>query len=212
MNPKDLILKPDLRAVQAEFDDVKNRLDRFPSQWHTYEKIGRCLRAMGDPAAKAVLLKVIDNYTIRENDPGDHMRKGNQYRLAGELEQANHHFKIAHGLYTVKMNWKKPDPIFIEHMIPSCYLTNQDEEAISLMTHIRYKSQEPHLIVFPIVKLAQARHNADAELAAEAVRDIISQIKRHRHKVWDTFGVLPWDWYEIAYDAWQGLAAADLQN
>lgn len=202
MERDDLILKANLKSVEAELNKARQRLDKYPEQWHTIEKIGRCLRAMGDPGAREYFLKAAANYNIRETDPGDCMRKGNQFRLAGEAEEAKRFFDMAHDLYAEMRSRVNADQLLIEHMIPASFLTGSDEEAIALAERLKCRQQAPHLIAFPVAKLAKARLVNDSDLAAEAVLDVISQIKRHRHHVWDTFGVLPWDWYEIAYETW----------
>jgi hypothetical protein len=54
------------------------------------------------------------------------------------------------------------------------------------------------LIAYPIGRLAEARRTQNAELAELAAR-----IRRDRAKIWNTGGVLQWDWYEIAVETWQ---------
>jgi hypothetical protein len=63
----------------------------------------------------------------------------------------------------------------------------------------------------PIAKLAEARRTQNAGLAAEAVAELAAMIRRDRAKIWNTGGVLQWDWYEIALETWRSLSEGESQ-
>ena len=203
MTEDTLILEPDRKAVEDKLAEARNRYERFPNQWHRLEQIGRCLRWLGDPGAADCFLRVAGNMQFRPGNPGDQTRIGNLYRLAGFLEAARENFEHAHALYAEKVYRDKPDRLTIEHMLPVSFLTERDEEVIQLIPKVQAKSQAKNLIVYPIAKLSEARLTQNAQKAAEAVVEIIAMIRRQRHQIWDTMGVLPWDWYEIGLATYQ---------
>jgi hypothetical protein len=204
-----VMIEPDKRAIQAELAKLRKRLERRPDSWARLEQVGRCLRWLDDPEAKDYFRQATANYKIREQDPGDHMRLGNLHRFGGEAEAAQSHFKRARALYAPRAQRQDPNPLDVEHMIPASFLTGRDDEVADLIACLQTIDQDTELIAYPIAKLAEARRTQKASLAAEAVADLAAIIPRERAQVWNSGGVLPWDWYEIAVEIWRRLSRGD---
>jgi tetratricopeptide (TPR) repeat protein len=192
--------------VEAELAKARQRLERFPGAWVWLEQVGRCLRWLGDPEAQTYFRQGAANYKVKEGHAGDHMRRGNLHRLAGDIEAAQQDFGQAHALYAPRAYREKPNPLDVEHMIPASFLVNRDDEDAELIARLRAIDRDTDLICYPIAKLAEARRTQNAGLAAEAVAELAAMIRRDRAKIWNTGGVLQWDWYEIALDIWQSLS------
>jgi hypothetical protein len=137
------------------------------------------------------------------------MRLGNLHRLAGNAELAERHFEQARALYTPRAYREKPNPLDVEHMIPASFLVGQDIEVSELINRLQTIDKDTDLIAYPIAKLAEARRTSNAELAKEGVVEISNMIRRSRAKVWNTGGVLLWDWYEIGVETWRLISQSE---
>ena len=206
MKLDDVKIQPNKKAVEAELAKARKRLERFPGAWIWLEQVGRCLRWLGDPEAQTYFRQGAANYKVKEGHAGDHMRRGNLHRLAGNIEAAQQDFEQAHALYAPRAYREKPNPLDVEHMIPASFLLSRDDEVAELIARLRAIDRYTDLICYPIAKLAEARRTQNAGLAAEAVAELAAMIRRDRAKIWNTGGVLQWDWYEIALDIWQSLS------
>jgi hypothetical protein len=91
-------------------------------------------------------------------------------------------------------------------MIPASFLMGRYGEVADLIARLRVIYPDTDLIVYPIARLAEARRTQNADLAADAMAELAAMIRRDRAKIWNTGGVLQWDWYEIAMDTWQSLS------
>lgn len=137
------------------------------------------------------------------------MRLGNLHRLGGEAEAAQSHFEHARALYAPRAQREDPNPLDVEHMIPASFLAGRDDEVADLIACLQTIDQDTELIAYSIAKLAEARRTQKASLAAEAVADLAAMIQCERAQVWNSGGVLPWDWYEIAVETWRRLSPGD---
>jgi tetratricopeptide (TPR) repeat protein len=211
-----IVLQPDRKKLEAQLTDVQRRLEKRPNAWFRLEGAGRILRALGDPRAGDFFRQAIANYKFAplrsgQDRPGDFMRVGNLHRLLGDQDGATRHFQRARDLYAQAISEKMArseyaDPsLEIEHMIQPSFLVGRDQEVAELIERLRAYYRGTDLLAFPIAKLAAARRARDADLAAEAVNQFARSVRRTRANVWDTGGVLPWDWYEIATQLWQDL-------
>lgn len=208
------MLKPNEKAMRAELEKYKTRLAARPTFWPCLETIGRILRWQGDPEAVSHFQKAIANYPLREDDAGDHVHLGNLYRLAGDQEGARRHFRRARDLYAERVYGENVDrdpesmyPLNICQMIIPSFLIGNDEEVVDLIARLRAVwKRETRLLAYPIAKLAEARRSRNADLAAEAVNDIVHMIRVGRAKLWDTGSGTPWDWYEIGLGVWRELS------
>ena len=205
------MIKPDEKAVQVELSALRKRLERRPHSWVRLEGIGRCLRWLGDPEAQAYFRRGAANYRVKEGHAGDHMRRGNLHRLAGDVEAAQRDFEQAHLLYARRAYREKPNPLDVEHMIPASFLVGRDDEVAELIARLRAIDRDTNLVAYPIAKLAEARRTQNADLAADAVAELAVMVRRDRAKVWNTGGVLQWDWYEIAVETWRSLSQGDAE-
>jgi tetratricopeptide (TPR) repeat protein len=211
------VLKPDRKKLEAKLTETKRRLEKHPYAWFRLEQAGRILRALGDPQASEFLRQAIANYKFvplrsGQDRPGDFMRVGNLHRLLGDQDGATRHFERARQRYAEDISEKMQrseyaDPsLEIEHMIQPSFLVGRDQEVAELIERLRLYYRGTDLAAFRIARLAAARQARDADLAAEAVNQFARSIQRTRANIWDTGGVLPWDWYEIATQVWQDLA------
>jgi hypothetical protein len=200
------MIKPDKETVQAELSTLRKRLERRPHSWVRLEGTGRCLRWLGDPEAEAYFRQGAANYKVKEGHAGDHMRRGNLHRLAGDIEAAQRDFEQAHALYASRAYREHPNPLDVAHMIPASFLVGRYGEVADLIARLRVIYPDTDLIVYPIARLAEARRTQNADLAADAMAELAAMIRRDRAKIWNTGGVLQWDWYEIAMDTWQSLS------
>jgi hypothetical protein len=210
MNPDDLMIHPNNKAVEAALAKARKRLERYPHSWVSLEQVGRCLRWLGDPQSTAYFYQVATHYKIKEGHAGDQMRLGNLYRLADDKRAAQYHFEQARTLYALRAFQEDPDPLDVEHMIPASYLVGRDDEVAKLFNHLQAIDQDTDLMVYPIAKLSKARRTQNAELAVETIAELVSMIRRDQAKVWNTGGVLQWDWYEIAMQTWRQLSQGNL--
>jgi hypothetical protein len=206
MKPDDFIIQPNIKAVKENLDKARKRLERFPNSWMRLEQVGRCLRWLGDPQATAYFYQGAANYKVKEGHAGDQMRLGNLYRLANDNGAAQHHFEQARALYALRAFLENPDPLDVEHMILASFLAGQDDEVAELFNRLQAIDPETDLIVYPIAKLSKARRTHNAGLAVEAIAELASMIQRDQAKIWNTGGVLQWDWYEIAIQTWGQLS------
>ena len=206
MNLDDVAIQPNIKAVETELAKARKRLERFPDSWGWLEQVGRCLRWLGNPEAEAYFRQGAANYKVKAGHSGDHMRRGNLHRLAGDIEAAHRDFEKAHALYASRVHRKDANPLDIEHMIPASFLVGRDDEVAELIARLRDIDPDTDLIAYPIAKLAEARRAKNAELAAETVAELAAMIRRSRAQVWNMGGVLPWDWYEIAVETRRSLS------
>jgi hypothetical protein len=211
MKLDNVTIQPNKKAVEAELAKARKRLERFPGAWGWLEQVGRCLRWLGDPQAQTYFRQGAANYKVKEGHAGDHMRRGNLHRLAGDIAAAQQDFEQAHALYAPRAYREKPNPLDVEHMIPASFLVNRDDEVAELIAHLRAIDPDTDLIVYPIARLAEARRRQDPDLAVEVVAELAAMIRRARAKIWNTGGVLQWDWHEIALDTWQSLSKGDAE-
>lgn len=199
------VIKPDEKTIRKELAKARERLERWPDVWTSLEPVGRCLRWLGDEEAATHFHRAIANYKVRESDPESYMRLGNLYRLCDDASGAQRCFEQAHALYAARVSRDNADPLDIAPMIPASFLVGNDDEVASLTSRLRAIYPDTGLIVYPIAKLAAARHNRDSRLVEEAVGEVAAMIRRERAKVWDCGGVSLWDWYEIALAIWQEI-------
>ena len=82
----------------------------------------------------------------------------------------------------------------------------RDGEVAELIARPRAIDRDTDLIAYPIARLAEARRERDVKMAAVAVAEFAGTIQRYRAKVWNTGGVLPWDWYQIGLETLQELS------
>ena len=211
LNLDPAIIKPEKEAIKAELSTLRKRLERRPHSWVRLEGIGRCLRWLGDPEAETYFRQATANYETRELDAGDHMRRGNLHRLAGDTEAAQCDFEQARALYASRAYREDPNPLDVERMIPASFLVGRDVEVTELIARLRAIDRDTNLVAYPIAKLAEARRTQNADLAAEAVAELATMIRRARAKIWHTGGVLQWDWYEIAVETWRSLSEGETQ-
>ncbi len=208
------MLKPNEKAMRAALEDYRTQLARRPTMWAYLEAAGRILRWQGDPEAASYFRKAIANYPLREDNAGDHVQLGNLYRLAGDQEGARRHFQRARDILAERVYGENVDrdpeslyAMHVEHMIMPSFLLGNDEEVTDLIARLRAaRKRQTLLLAYPIAKLAEARRSRNADLAAEAVNDIVHMIRVDRAKLWDSGGILPWDWYEIGLGVWRELS------
>lgn len=209
MKPDQAPIEPSKRAVEAKLAKARKRLERYPNSWVWLEQVGRCLRWLGDPQATAYFRQGAANYKVKEGHAGDQMRLGNLHRLAGDAAAAQRCFEQARALYAPRAFCKRPNPLDLEHMIPASFLVGRDDEVAELIARLWAIDRDTDLLAYPIARLAQARRARNADWAADAVARFANMIQRHQAEVWNTGGVLPWDWYEIAVETWRALAEGD---
>jgi hypothetical protein len=77
MKPEDVTIKPDKKAIEAELAKAMQPSERSPDSWLWLERVGRCLRWLGDPEAEPYFRQAAANYKVKEGRAGDHMRVGN---------------------------------------------------------------------------------------------------------------------------------------
>jgi len=205
MMPDVATIQPSRKAVEARLAKAQQRLTRFPRSWGGLEQIGRCLRWLDDPEAEAYFRQAAAATPVKEDHAGDLMRLGAIYRLAGEAEAAREQFGRARAILAPRAFREDPDPLDIEHMIPASFLVGLDDEVAALIARLRAIDPDTDLLCYPIARLAEARRARDADLAAEAVAAFVATVRRYGAHVWDTGGVLPWDWVEIAMEVWRSL-------
>lgn len=210
MKPDDLMIQPTKKAVEAALAKARKRLERYPHAWTSLEQVGRCLRWLGDPDATAYFYQGAAHYKVKEGHAGDQMRLGNLYRLANDHQAAQHHFQQARALYALRAFLEDPDPLDVEHMIPASFLVGRDDEVAELFNRLQAIDPDTDLIAYPIAKLSKARQTHNAGLAVETIAELASMIRRDQAKVWNTGGVLQWDWYEIAVQIWRQLSQSNL--
>lgn len=201
----DLVPYPDEKLLRAELEKAKHRLVKQPGSWVWLEQISRILRWLDDPTAGEYFDMATENYKIWKNSPGDYMRLGNLYRLKGDTRSAIGKFQTAHEMFAKRVYGDKQTPMDIEHMIPASFLIENDDEAAELINRLRSIDSDTELIAYPIAKLSVARRDNDEHLAYKAIEEFSWYIKRYRSKIWNTGGVLPWDWYEIGMEVWRSI-------
>lgn len=209
MKLDDFMIQPNIKAVKEKLAKARIRLERFPNSWTSLEQVGRCLRWLGDPQATAYFYQGVAHYKVGEGDAGDQMRLGNLYRLANDNKAAQHHFNQARTLYALRAFQEDPNPLDVEHMIPASFLVDRDDEVAELFKRLQAIDQETNLIAHPIAKLSKARRTHNDGLAMETIAELAHMIRRDQAKIWDTGGVLQWDWYEIAIHTWGQLSLGD---
>jgi hypothetical protein len=209
MKINDVMILPDERDIRAQLAKARKRLEKYPDSWVWLEQIGRCLRWLGNPEAVEYFRQGAANYKVKGGHAGDQIRLGNLHRLAGNDEAAERHFEQARALYTPRAYREKPNPLDVEHMIPASFLVGQDIEVSELINCLQSIDKDTDLIAYPIAKLAEARRASNAELAKEGVVEISNMIRRSRAKVWNTGGVLLWDWYEIGVETWRLISQSE---
>ena len=197
MKPDDVTIAPDKKAIEAELAKAMQPSERSPDGSLWLERVGRCLRWLGDPEAEAHLRRAAANYKVRQGDAGSQMSLGNLYRLAGDIEEAQRLFEKAHTLYAERVHEENPYSLDVMHMIPTSFLTGRDDEVAELIALLRAIEPDRDLIAYPVAKLAEARRTLDADLDAEAVAEVARMIRRSRSDVWNIGGVTLWDWYGI---------------
>jgi hypothetical protein len=160
---------------------------------------------------RAIANRKIGRFKSGKDRPGDLMHVGNLYRLLGDREMATRHFERARQRYAEMIaetmeRYDYPDPsLHLSHMIPASFLVGRDEEVGELVEQLRLYYRGTDLAAFGIAKLAAARQAGDADLAAEVVNRFARPIQQGQGQIWNSGGLLWWDWYEIAVEAWQDL-------
>ena len=198
-------IDPDRERVESALTKVFQHLERKPDSWHHLEVAGRCLRWLKNPSADEYFAKAIEHYPLRKGNPASYKPLGNLYRLSGAHDEARQVFLKARDLYASRVFKGNPDDTFVEHMALVSFLAGRDQEVQDLVIKLKTLTSDRDLIVYSVGKLAHARQTEDSKIAGEAVREIISWIKRERANVWDGYGVMLWDWYEIALDLFRTL-------
>jgi hypothetical protein len=96
-------------------------------------------------------------------------------------------------------------------MIPVSSLAGRDDELADLIGSLQTIDRDTDLIAYPIAKLAEARRTRIVDLAVQSVAELAAMVRRDRAKVWNSGGVLPWDWHQIAVDTWPSLSQSNAE-